>query len=269
MINHHILYVVYIDFRILLYIIYIASLGVCMSKKYDKKAVGIIAALCVALLAGVVVLVIAASSIVELNGDKNGDSVTKYTLTSGTNPNDYVENSANYTSGGSVNNGGNGEQVDVNPNPSQPQTQQSGNKHTGDSIKHTTDNSGYDPIAEYEQLSKTGDNLLSDSPNNKYIKAVNSKYKVDSEYLVAIYSSPDTGNNFVLQFKNQRDENGDIIKSPDTLEKVYRIDSDSKISVATGKATGNIGVSYAEGLLCFNMVKVLIMPQHPDYFTGV
>ncbi|MBS7360071.1 MAG: hypothetical protein KIG53_05650 [Oscillospiraceae bacterium] len=240
-----------------------------MNKKNDKKAVGIIVALCVALLVGVVVLVTATSSFAKLNGDKNGDGVTKYTLTSVTNPNNYVDNSANYTSGASVNNGGNGEQAVVNPNHTQLQTQQSVNKHTGDSVNHTTNDSGYDPIAEYEQLSKNGDNLLSDSPNNKYIKAVNSKYKVDPEYLVAIYSSPDTGNNFVLQFKNRRDENGDIIKSPDTLEKVYKIDLDGKISVATGKATGNIGVSYAEGLLCFNMVNVLIMPQHPDYFTGV
>ncbi|MGN0526204.1 MAG: hypothetical protein ACI4IF_02100 [Acutalibacteraceae bacterium] len=242
-----------------------------MSKKYDKKTVGIIVALSGALLVGVVVLVIAVSSLAKVNGNKKEDGVTLYSLTGGTNA-DYSTNeySAQYTTGNIISSNGNGTQsVTAASDNNHSQTQSHNNHQSGDSVKYTTDKSGYDPISEYEDLSKNGDNLLSDSPDNKYIKMVNSKYKVDPEYLVAIYSSPDTGNNFVLQFKNQRDEKGNVIKSPDTLEKVYQIDLEGKISVATGKATGNVGVSYAEGLLCFNMVKVLVMPQHPDYFTGV
>mgnify|MGYP006369920263 CR=1 FL=1 len=66
-----------------------------------------------------------------------------------------------------------------------------------------------------------------------------------------------------------KDEDGNVIKSPDTLTKVYLIDKNKKVSVATGKTTGNIGVSYAEGTLCFNMIKTIVMPQYPEYFTGV
>ena len=66
-----------------------------------------------------------------------------------------------------------------------------------------------------------------------------------------------------------KDEDGNIIKSPDTLSKVYAIDKKKNIAVATGKTTGNIGVSYAEGTLCFNMIKTIVMPQYPEYFSGV
>lgn len=127
----------------------------------------------------------------------------------------------------------------------------------------------YDPVAEYEKLTKNGDNILSDHHNNKYIKLVSEKFGVDKELLVAIYSTPDTGNNFVLEFDGKRDKDGNVIKSPDTLTKVYQIDKNKNIVVATGKVKGNIGVSYAEGTLCFNMIKTIVMPQYPEYFTGV
>ncbi len=121
----------------------------------------------------------------------------------------------------------------------------------------------------YEQLSPNGENKLSDHYQNKYIKKISSKYEVDADLLVAIYSEPDTGNNFVLQFSGKTDDDGLIIKSPDTLEKVYHIDKDGKVSVATGKQTGNEGVSYAEGAVVFNMIKVIVMEQYPNYFTGL
>lgn len=117
------------------------------------------------------------------------------------------------------------------------------------------------------ELTKTGDNILSDNPDNKYIKAVVEEYKVNAELLVAIFAVPDKGNNFVLQFKDERDKDGNIIKSQNNLQKVYRIDENGKITVATGKATGNVGVSYGESVVSFAFVKTLMMPQHPDYFT--
>ncbi len=125
------------------------------------------------------------------------------------------------------------------------------------------------PKEYYEQLSPNGENKLSDYYQNKYIKRISSKYEVDADLLVAIYSDPDTGNNFVLQFNGKTDDDGMIIKSPDTLEKVYHIDKNGKVSVATGKERGNEGVSYAEGAVVFNMIKVIVMEQYPNYFTGL
>ncbi len=137
---------------------------------------------------------------------------------------------------------------------------------SGNDNKTTTKNSA---VEYYEKLSKNGDNKLSDHYDNVYIKLVSAEYGVDTDLLVAIYSVPDTGNNFVLEFDGTKDSEGNIVKSPDTLKKVYQIDLERNIKVATSSGVGNVDVSYAEGLLCFNMVKSLVMEQYPDYFTGI
>lgn len=129
--------------------------------------------------------------------------------------------------------------------------------------------SGEELLSELDSKEKNGDNLLSDSPDNEFVSLVSKNYNVPAERLVAIYSVPDTGTNFVLQFKNERDANGNIVKSPDTLEKVYNIGKDRSVKIATGKMVGNVGVSYAESLICFGMITESVMCQYPDYFTGV
>ncbi len=123
-------------------------------------------------------------------------------------------------------------------------------------------------LENYEHLSINGENLLSDHYNNEFIQLVSNEYNVDAEVLVAIYSVPDSGTNFVLQFDGTK-KMGEYVKSPDTLEKVYQIDLDKNIKVATGTATGNIGVSYPESVLCVAMVKTIVMEQYPNYFTGL
>lgn len=121
----------------------------------------------------------------------------------------------------------------------------------------------------YEQLSPNGENVLSDHFENRYIKQISHDYGVDSDLLVAIYSEPDTGNNFVLEFNGKKDSSGSVIKSPDTLAKVYLVDKNGGVKIATGKESGNVGVSYAEGLLSISMIKTVVMEQYPDYFTGL
>ncbi len=124
-------------------------------------------------------------------------------------------------------------------------------------------------VENYEKLSKNGENRLSDHYDNPFIKLVAAEYEIDTDLLVAIYSVPDTGTNFVLEFDGTTDSNGNYVKSPDTLKRVYQIDLERNISVATSDGVGNVGVSYAEGIFCFNMVKTLVMEQYPDYFTGI
>lgn len=149
---------------------------------------------------------------------------------------------------------------------SEPFSSNSGQQGNDSDNKNTTKNAA---IENYEKLSKNGDNMLSDHHDNQYIKLVAGEYDVDTDLLVAIYSVPDTGNNFVLEFDGTKDSSGNYIKSPDTLKTVYQIDLERNIKVATSSGVGNVGVSYAEGLFCFNMVKTLVMEQYPDYFTGI
>ncbi len=133
-------------------------------------------------------------------------------------------------------------------------------------VEKTTKNQA---VEYYEKLSPNGENILSDHFENKYIKKISQDYGVDSDLLVAIYSEPDTGNNFVLEFSGKTDSSGNFIKSPDTLNKVYLIDKSGGVKIATGKDTGNVGVSYAEGLVSISMIKTVVMEQYPDYFTGL
>ena len=124
-------------------------------------------------------------------------------------------------------------------------------------------------VQKYTTLVKTGDNYLSDDPSNEFIALVAKEKKVDPELLVAIYAVPNKGNNFVLEFNGERDAQGNVIKSPDTLKTVYNIGLDNSIKQTSGKITGNVGMNYAEGMLSFGLVQEVVMPQYPDYFTGV
>ena len=120
-----------------------------------------------------------------------------------------------------------------------------------------------------EEFTKTGDNQISDSPNNEFINLVVTEKGVDADRLVAIYAVPDLGNNFVLEFDDKRDENGNIVRSPKTLKKIYHINKERKITVATGKPTGNEGVDYGTSLMTYYLVTDVVMPEFPDYFTDV
>lgn len=119
---------------------------------------------------------------------------------------------------------------------------------------------------------KNGDNYLSDDPNNEFIKLIASTYNIDTKALVAIYSVPDSGTNYVLQFKANGILNKTYEKSPDNLYRVYHIGlaPDRTISYTSGNLlTGNYNCEGAEGMLVFNLVKTKVMPQYPDYFEGV
>lgn len=237
-----------------------------MEKKTKKKSMGAVIALAAAIFVGAVILTIAIVSMIKDNGGiKKSENTSLYSRADITRTTkEHSED--NFWSLEETQN----EDVELESN-SNNIDDGFVDVEAGDVVTNsvTKPSEEYDPIAEYEKLTKNGDNQLSDHHNNKFIKLVSEKYNVDTELLVAIYSEPDTGNNFVLEFNGKRDEDGNIVKSPDTLIKVYSIDKNKNICVATGKTTGNEGISYAEGTLCFNMIKKIVMPQYPDYFTGV
>ena len=121
---------------------------------------------------------------------------------------------------------------------------------------------------------KNGDNFLSDDPNNEFIQLIANTYKLDKESLVAIYSVPDSGTNYVLEFKGSGllGNKPPYEKSVDNLKKVYQIGMapERKIAYTDGKLM--LGDHYnceaAEGVLVFNLVQTMVMEQYPDYFKG-
>lgn len=118
---------------------------------------------------------------------------------------------------------------------------------------------------------KNGDNFLSDDPNNEFIKLVANTYNLDPASLVAIYSEPDSGTNYVLRFKKSIIGNN-YEKSVDNLYYVYHIGAapERKISYTNGQLV--LGDHYnceaAEGVMVFNLVQTMVMEQYPDYFSG-
>lgn len=117
---------------------------------------------------------------------------------------------------------------------------------------------------------KNGENKLSDKSDNLYIQLIAQRFNVDPASLVAIYSEPDTGTNYVLQFKKS---GGKYEKSVDNLQRVYHIGAapEREISYTNGKLF--LGEHYncdsGTGVLVFNLVQTQVMPQYPDYFIGV
>lgn len=116
---------------------------------------------------------------------------------------------------------------------------------------------------------KNGDNYLTDDPNNEFIKLISSTYNVNKAALVAIYSEPDTGTNYVLRFKRNI-ITGEYEKSVDNLDYVYHIGvaPERTISYTNGQLV--LGDHYnceaAEGVMVFNLVQTMVMEQYPDYF---
>ncbi len=118
---------------------------------------------------------------------------------------------------------------------------------------------------------KNGENYLTDDPNNEFIKLIAETYDLDPKSLVAIYSVPDSGTNYVLRFKKSIIGNK-YEKSVDNLQYVYHIGAapDREISYTNGQIV--LGDHYncdaGEGVLVFNLVKTMVMEQYPDYFEG-
>lgn len=118
---------------------------------------------------------------------------------------------------------------------------------------------------------KNGDNFLTDDPNNEFIQLIADTYNLDPASLVAIYSVPDSGTNYVLRFKKSLIGNK-YEKSVDNLHYVYHIGAapERKISYTNGQLV--LGDHYnceaAEGVMVYNLVQTMVMEQYPDYFAG-
>ena len=116
---------------------------------------------------------------------------------------------------------------------------------------------------------KNGDNFLTDDPNNEFIKLIADTYNLDPASLVAIYSVPDTGTNYVLRFKKNLIGNK-YEKSAGNLSYVYHIGAAPERTISYTNGQLILGDHYncevAEGVMVFNLVKTTVMEQYPGYF---
>lgn len=107
---------------------------------------------------------------------------------------------------------------------------------------------------------KNGTMMTDCDKDNKYIKIVCKKRGIDSGLLVAVFSVPESGQNYVFEYK---DEDG---RTADDIRRVYLIDSNGKITgVAAVSASEKENISAVENWFCMNvLIKEVIYPAIKD-----
>lgn len=96
------------------------------------------------------------------------------------------------------------------------------------------------------------------SADNVYTQKVVSDRNVDASYLVAVFSVPESGQNYVFEFSVAGAQN----RTADNLKKVYLIDSNGDIvSVAASNGSEAENISAIENWFCMNvLIKGMILP---------
>lgn len=114
---------------------------------------------------------------------------------------------------------------------------------------------------------KTGEMAFSDSADNKYIKAIVSKYGVDAKNLAVLYTVPDNDGNIVLEFNGKTDSSGKLIRNKDTLITIYTIDKNLNSKRASENPSLN-EYSYGEMKVMFISTTKHIMPEFEAELNG-
>ncbi len=107
---------------------------------------------------------------------------------------------------------------------------------------------------------KTGDMAFSDKGDNRYIKAVSSKYGVDASLLVALYTVPENDSNVVLRFDGTKGADGKLIRNKSTLVAIYTIDKALNSKCASENRKLN-EYSYGEMKVIYFSTTKYIMPE--------
>lgn len=113
-----------------------------------------------------------------------------------------------------------------------------------------------------EMPDKNGTMVVDTSSDNKFVKEVNKSRKIGSDKLVAVYSVPESGQNYVFEFKDAKG------RKVDDLRRVYLLDENCKITgVAASSSTEKEGISSVENWFCMNvLIKEMIFPAVAEQF---
>lgn len=113
-----------------------------------------------------------------------------------------------------------------------------------------------------EMPDKNGTMEVDPSSENKFIKAVNKERNIGSDRLVAVYAVPESGQNYVFEFKDAKG------READDLKKVYLLDDSCKITGVASTASGEReGISSVENWFCMNvLIKEIIFPAVSEQF---
>lgn len=113
-----------------------------------------------------------------------------------------------------------------------------------------------------EMPEKNGTMEVDASPDNKFIKAVSEERRIDSDKLVAVFSVPESGQNYVFEFKDEKN------READALKRVYLLNKSCEITgVAATASNEREGISSVENWFCMNvLIKEIIFPAVSEQF---
>lgn len=106
--------------------------------------------------------------------------------------------------------------------------------------------------------------IFTTNPENKFIKTVSEQYGVDARFLAALYTESGN-NNYVWQFDGTADENGNPVRTPETLKYVYALDQNCSNIQYTDGESEFVNCSSSNGILVFEAVKQLLIPKFQEY----
>lgn len=121
------------------------------------------------------------------------------------------------------------------------------------------------------ESSKEGELLVDSSAENRFIRIVLDQDKeLKPALLTAIYTLPDKGQNYVLEWNGQTDKDGKIIRSADTIRRCYLIDKEGKIdSVAATDEKERVNISRTENAVSMNtLIKKILIPAVEGELVG-
>ncbi len=106
--------------------------------------------------------------------------------------------------------------------------------------------------------------IFTTNPDNKFIKTVSEKYGVDTAFLAALYTES-ADNNYVWQFDGSVDENGNAIRTPDTLAYVYALNQSCSDIERTDGENEFTNCSKEYAIITFEATKQLLIPKFQEY----
>lgn len=107
---------------------------------------------------------------------------------------------------------------------------------------------------------KNGTMVTDSASSNKFIQIVYKNRKISPDMLVAVFSVPESGQNYVFEYKTAESREADDIR------RVYLIDSEGKITgVAAADGSEKENVTSVENWFCMNvLIKEIIYPAIED-----
>ncbi|MCR5041256.1 MAG: hypothetical protein K6C36_04035 [Clostridia bacterium] len=112
-----------------------------------------------------------------------------------------------------------------------------------------------------------GTMVVTDSASNAYIMTVSSERGIPASQLVAVYSVPDTGQNYVLEFREPSPGQTQT-RTADNLRRVYLINESGNIAyIAASDESECENITAVENWFCMDVIiKKMILPEIADRF---